>query len=530
MAFGCESVMPDPVQMLTAIDSLKPFQHILFMENNLDPNGYSETQTAQQGVSAILRIAHALENGGDPFILLSQLRSLEAPVDNNPCVLEQLKKINQTTLIKLLAGKGEWIPLFLDSLEDRKLAQVLKVVFGAFCTDVLPPSIIGYNVNIPYPSLHPGRSVCGATNLEPLFKMLATTPVSTIKKALPIIRRSDSCVEDAPYYLTHLLGIDYRRPKQQGQTTEIFFELTRRIAAESPEREALLAARATSLALDYFNRVARSTVASTPAFRHLRALVCAHAESSGFPSVNAALLDLSRRWIATKTYEVEGCTLHKVPNTPEGIRLSKAGKTIKNLPPSMRKDPLVTKFRAEAFALWQTWLSFDDEALSHYLEQGELFENQEFFSVFGFQPSSTIRKRLETIVPENLESEIRSLLEQNNCNEYPLVNIPPISPAKTFPEMIRRGWEHWFQYKGIYGGIYSQYKDPSNTSNIVIGLRPLNRREQPKEGLTPPVTMQSLVVCRETKTDLSSSCRNERVLGLILSDLVEVFLEGKKTL
>lgn len=499
--------------------------------NDAESSNDQQTGFFREGELPIVRIARAFEHGGDPSILRSQMRSLKAPVSEIQPALEELKKIDQSTLINLLSGSGDWIPIILDALSDRKLAKVLKVVFGTFCTDVLPPSITGYSDKIPYPSLFPGRSACGGTNLQPLFDMLATTPVSTIKKALPIIRKSDSCDEDAPYYLTHLLDIKYRRPKRQGETSEIFFELTRRIPIDIPDRDALLSSRATSLALDYFNRVARTTVASDPAFRHLRALVCAHAESSGFQSVNAALLDFSRRWISSPTYEVSGYTLHKAPHVPEGHLVMKGGKTLKTLPPALRKDESVTLFRAEAFALWQVRLSFEDEALSRYIESGEMLENQEFFDVFGFQPSSMIRKGLTTRIPENLENEILSLLKNNTPNDHPLSSIPPITPRDTFPEMIRRGWEHWFRGKGTYGGIYSQYPEPGNTSNIVIEIKPLNPREDPwKEMMTPPETLQSLIVSRDIRwrsKDWLPSAPNERVLGLILRDLVEVFLAEK---
>lgn len=502
------------------------------MENDAVGSDFeSSAESFRPEVASMIRIAHALENGGNPTILLDQMNSLKAPDHDIPSVLKNLRQIDQSTLTALLAGRGEWIPLMLDALSDRKLANILKVVFGTFCTDVLPPSITGFGESISQPSLFPGRSACGGTNLQPLFDILSETPVSTIKKALPIIRRSDTCDEDAPYYVTYLSGIKYRRPKSDGGTAEIFFELTRRIPTDVTEREALIAARASSLVLDYFNRAARTTVASEPAFRHLRALICAHAESSGFPSINSALLDFARRWFASPTLEVDGYTLHKSHDIPEGVSVIKGGKKLRNLPASLRKNDAVTLFRAEAFALWQTRLSFEDEALAWYIESGEMLENQEFLNVFGCQPSSTIQKRLTTRVPENLEKEILDVLKSNVSHDFPLACIPPVSPAETFPEMIRRGWEHFFSAKGVYGGIYSQYRGPGETTNIVIGLKPLNPREQPKEGLTPPETLQTLTLMREVR--LQPVCSpmapsNERVLGLILRDLVEVFQIDQK--
>lgn len=184
-------------------------------------------------------------------------------------------------------------------------------------------------------------------------------------------------------------------------------------------------------------------------------------------------------------------------------------------------------FRAEAFALWQTRLMMERRAIQEFVQSGEFPENPAFTGIFGVSVSETLRQRLATPVPEKLEAEIRAILERKGDTPVDLKSIPSVIPHDTFPELVRRGWEHIYG-RWSYEGIHSMYGG-SGGLLMVLGIKQLNPNAEPIQGSTPPKTPHTLQVqFGEIRGPASAtSASDERALRLILGDLFAAFLEER---
>ncbi|HEX7262038.1 MAG TPA: hypothetical protein VF258_09500 [Luteolibacter sp.] len=484
-----------------------------------------DVEPSLPAIEVVLKIGQAIESGATSKEIIGLMRPLRTPADDTTAPIEKLKQLDTKALLALIQEESEWVPLILEALPDRRLAEVLKTVIGTFYSDLLPAEIRGWPSSITYPSLYPGRSASGFTNLQPFFDMLASTSLSVIKKALPILRRSDPCNEHGPNYVTHHLGLPPGRRRKHGvfYEDEWFVELSRRIPRDLANRETLLAQRVETIAVTYFEKYARKTVPSEPTYGVIRAAMCAHAESAGFPSTEAALLDSARRWALNPELVRDGLTLRKSSNTPEGIVLMKGKRSIQNLPPALRKDAEVTRFRAEAFALWQTRLLFEADVMPHYLKTGELQNLTAISEVFGCQASETLRRRLEISVPRKFEKEFRGGLESEAIADYPLTSILPFNPATVVPELIRRGWEHMLG-RCFYEGFFFTTGEGKEKVTFLFKIISVTPRDTYKESSTPPNIPHTLALSRGSHPSATPDYSSEycqRVIDIVLRDLVD---------
>jgi hypothetical protein len=493
-------------------------------EFDLAASKFPDVEPSMPAIDLILIIGRAMEASEVSADVTKLIRPLTVPPGDTSEAIEKLKQLASKTLLTFTKETSDWIPLILEAIPDRKLGRVIKTVIGTFCSDLLPLEIKGYGRRITYPTLHPGKAASGFTNLQPFFDMLADTPFSVIKKALPVLRQSDSDHWYGLNYISHFLGLPPGRTKKNGwiDSVEWFIELSRRIPLGSADREILLSQRAESISLSYFEACARQTTASFPTGRILRAVMCAHAESSGFASTEAALLDAARLWAMQPELVRDGLTLRKCSNTPEGIILMKGKRAIQNLPPALRKDLEVTRFRAEAFSLWQTRLLFEAEVMPHYYQTGELLEHSGFHLLFGCHSADTLRRRLETSIPSKFEKEFLTAIESKSTASYRFTSIHAFNPAEVLPELIRRGWEHWTGY-GYYKGFYSA---PIGDGMIgfLFEITPVDPDESSKEGITPPSTPHTLALSHgkggSAPPDYTSAF-HQRVIGIVMRDLVD---------
>lgn len=472
----------------------------------------------EEALEEVLRIGRAVEAGDDSFETIYELTWIKAPEGDAAVEIGRLRELDGKVLRVLMKHHSQWLPLILEALPERKVAEVLKVVIGTFYDTLLPPEIDGWKNAVRYPMLHPGRAVCGFTNMGPFFNLLEKTPLPVLKRALVDLRRLDPYNEYGARYVTHFLGLPPGRERKNCPARVPVLELSRRVPAGGSERETMLQARARAMAEDYFETRARKTGGSESAPFYLRSMMYPHAEAAGFASIEEALLDMVARWAHGSELGKDGLILRKCPDEPEGLLLIKGKRTIQSIPPTLKKDREVAVFRAEAFALWQARLYFEMESMARYLETGEMMESAGFEQIFGRPVTATLHQRLETRVPEAFERELRTALEVATLDApVPLGTVPVFKPSAVVPGLIQRGgWDHALG-RGIYHGFFHELGDGDARTGFLFKTVPLEMPD--REHLTPPSTPHTLALSRMTPG--SSAARAERLLGVVMRDLVE---------
>jgi hypothetical protein len=479
-------------------------------------------------IDVVMKVGRAIEEGQDPKPMVGLIRSLKVSAEDRAPHIKRLKELDPRVLSGLLMERSAWIPLILDAFPDQKIAEILKITIGTFSETEWPEGCWGgSHYSSPYPELHPGRVSCGYTDMGPFLDMLQKAPIAKIKKALPILRQSRACDERAVAYIVHHLDL----PK--GRMDEALFKgssaiaLSKRISKDTKDRDELLRDRAGNFVLAYHDSQARTTVSSEPFFPALLNPMYPHAESAGFETAEDALWSMAGYWMECPTLEAEGVTLTKSHHLPEGLTVQKGNRVLKDIPQTLKKHSEVMLFRAEAFALWQSRLIMEQRAIQEFVQSGEFPENPAFTGIFGVSVSDTLRRRLATPVPEKLETEIREILERKGDTPVDLKSISPVIPHETFPELVRRGWEHIYG-RWSYEGIHSMYGGGGGLV-MVLGVKQVKPNAEPIQGSTPPKTLHTLQVQFDSICGPANAtpAGDERVLRLILGDLVAAFREGR---